>query len=107
MIVSLTQREQYNTICMLEKAEKMARQELLVFRQKYSECTSEFVINKHNELASHFGTVYEQFREYKQQLERKYRFKFPLECHTAGDDRLYYAGYFRNKFIRNEELVAC
>ena len=107
MIVSLKQREQYNTICMLEKAEKIARQDLLGFRQKYSEPTSEFITKKHNELATHFGTAYEQFQEYKQQLERKYRFKFPLECHTAGDDRLYYASYFKNRFMSNERVVAC
>lgn len=107
IMTSPLKQEQYETICMLEKAEKVSRKELLSYQQKYINSINGRADTKRKELALYFGTAYDQFQEYKSSLECKYRFKFPLECHTAGDDKLYYAGYFREKFINRENVTIC
>ena len=111
-MVSSIQKEQYETICMLEKAEKTAKKELLVFRQKYSSIVDnrncdKSMSDKHCDLTKYFSTAYDQFREYKKKLEHKYKFKFPIECETAGDDKLYHAGYFKNKIINKKSVIVC
>ena len=106
-MLSSIQREQYKTICILEKAKKSAKKALLKFHQKHRGLTTRYAASKHEELAIYFGTAYDQFIDYKQTLERKYRFKFPIECETAGDDRIYYADYFKNKIIEKAREVVC
>lgn len=93
---------EYKKLLDLEKSKSKALDELLEFqRNNTSKDLLDYKVPDINQrylvLRSYFSLTFKKWEKYKDNLEKKYNFKFPVECYCSSTDNYLFAEFFKTK----------
>lgn len=88
--------KEYKKLLDLEKLKSEAKDELLLF-QRSNKDQMEKVQVEYSRIRNEFNSAFAKWEKFKDHLEKKYNFEFPVECYCSCTDNYLFAEFFKTK----------
>lgn len=93
---------EYKKLLDLEKLKSKALDELLEFQRNNAKkellnYKTPDVYQRYLALQSYCSSTFKKWEKFKDHLEKKYNFEFPVECYCSGTDNYLFAEFFKTK----------
>lgn len=92
---------EYQKLLDLEVEKSKALDNFLEFQRSNSQKDLEdyngLIYRRYQTLKSNYSLIFKKWEKYKDNLEKKYNFKFPVECYCSNTNNYLFANFFNFK----------
>lgn len=93
---------EYQKLLDLEKLKSKALDELLEFQRNNAQkdlldYKTPDIYQRYLALKSYYCLTFKKWEKFKDDLEKKYDFEFPVECYDSSTDNYLFAEFFKTK----------
>lgn len=87
---------EYKKLLDLEKLKSEALDKLLDFQRNNQNYLENLTV-QYFRIQGEFLSAFKKWEKFKDHLEKKYNFEFPVECYCSGTDNYLFAEFFKTK----------
>lgn len=93
--------KEYQKLIDLEKLKSEAFDQLLEFQRNNKDCLEKLQV-QYFRMRDKYSSTFKEWESFKNNLEKKHKFEFPVSCYTSCSNNLLFTEFFKTEFSLEE-----